>query len=63
MSFPGVALKSQRQEFFVATKFGNRFVRGGTGSLSMRKVDGSPEYVRAAVEASLKRLGTDHIDL
>ncbi len=54
----GRALKGRRQGVILATKFGQtRHETGGNG------VDGRPEYVKAACEASLKRLGTDVIDL
>ena len=43
----------------IATKFGN--VRGEDGSF--RGIDGRPEYVRACIDASLRRLGIDHVDL
>ncbi len=49
---------AKRQNVFVATKFG--FVRHG-GAIS--GVNGRPEYVRSACDASLKRLGVDRIDL
>ena len=52
-------LKTRRDEVVIATKFGN--VRKPDGSFV--RVDGSPAYVRSACEASLKRLGVDHIDL
>src|SRR5450432_3066744 len=52
------ALRTRRGQIFLATKFGN--LRGGS---SGRKVDGRPEYVQQACEASLKRLGVDVIDL
>lgn len=52
-------LKTRRDEVVLATKFGN--VRAADGSFV--RVDGSPAYVRAACDASLKRLGVDHIDL
>jgi aryl-alcohol dehydrogenase-like predicted oxidoreductase len=52
-------LKARRDEVVLATKFGN--VRGPAGEFI--GVDGRPEYVRAACDASLKRLGVDHIDL
>ncbi|HET9577866.1 MAG TPA: aldo/keto reductase [Usitatibacter sp.] len=55
----GRAIRGRRQGLVVATKFGN--VRGEDGSF--RGVDGRPEYVRTACEASLKRLGIDAIDL
>jgi aryl-alcohol dehydrogenase-like predicted oxidoreductase len=51
----GRALKGRRDRVVLATKFGQRRETGG--------VDGSPAYVQAACEASLKRLGVDHIDL
>ena len=52
-------LKTRRHEVVLATKFGN--VRGPKGEFL--GVNGRPEYVRAACDASLKRLGVDHIDL
>ncbi|WP_243315557.1 aldo/keto reductase [Geothrix paludis] len=53
------AIKDRRQQVVLATKFGN--VRGEDGSF--RGVSGRPDYVRACCDASLKRLGVDHIDL
>src|SRR3954465_4104370 len=55
----GRAIADRRDEVVLATKFGN--VRGENGE--RRGIDGSPEYVRKACDASLQRLGTDHIDL
>ena len=55
----GKAIRGRRQEVILATKFGN--VRGSDGSF--QGVNGRPEYVRAACEASLHRLGVDVIDL
>ncbi|PYE49402.1 aldo/keto reductase [Deinococcus yavapaiensis] len=55
----GRALKGRRDRVVLATKFGN--VRGPNGE--RLGIDGRPEYVRQACEASLKRLGVDHIDL
>jgi aryl-alcohol dehydrogenase-like predicted oxidoreductase len=52
-------LAERRDEVVLATKFGN--VRAPDGA--MLRIDGSPEYVREACDASLKRLGVDHIDL
>jgi aryl-alcohol dehydrogenase-like predicted oxidoreductase len=52
-------LKPNRDKVFIATKFG--FRAGADGKLST--FDGSPEYMKTAVEASLKRLQTDVIDL
>ena len=53
----GRALKGRRDEVFLATKFGNRREDG------RRWVDGRPEWVREACDASLRRLGVDFIDL
>ncbi len=55
----GKALKPHRDKVVIATKFGN--VRSKDGKLST--VNGKPEYVKQACEASLKRLGVDTIDL
>jgi aryl-alcohol dehydrogenase-like predicted oxidoreductase len=54
----GRALKGRREKYILATKFGN--VRDADGKPD---VDGRPEYVVAACEGSLKRLGVDHVDL
>lgn len=55
----GRAIKGRRDEVVLATKFGN--VRSADGAfLGIR---GTPEYVRQACDASLARLGVDHIDL
>ncbi|MVA75028.1 aldo/keto reductase [Auraticoccus sp. F435] len=56
----GQALQGQRDSFVVATKFGLD-MRGANGD--DHGVRGSRRYVRRAVEASLRRLRTDHIDL
>ena len=55
----GKAIADRRDEVVLATKFGN--VRGEDGSF--RGVSGKPDYVREACDASLSRLGVDHIDL
>ncbi len=55
----GQALRGVRQEVVIATKFGN--VRAADGTFL--GVNGRPEYVKQACEASLRRLGTDYIDL
>ena len=59
----GRAIADRRDQAFVATKFG---IAGAKlkpeGGLEI-KVDGRPEYVKSACEASLKRLGIDCIDL
>src|SRR5258708_38205392 len=54
----GRAIKDRRDQV-VATKFGLVSHSGGGPGV----VDSSPANIRAAVEGSLKRLGTDHIDL
>jgi aryl-alcohol dehydrogenase-like predicted oxidoreductase len=55
----GRAVRGRRDGLVIATKFGN--VRGEDGSF--RGVNGKPDYVKNACEASLKRLGIDAIDL
>jgi aryl-alcohol dehydrogenase-like predicted oxidoreductase len=55
----GRAIKGHRDEVVLATKFG-RFSYAGGGA---RILDSSPANIRTAAEGSLKRLGTDHIDL
>lgn len=52
-------LRTRRDEVVLATKFGN--VRDDDGAFL--GIDGSPAYVAAACDASLKRLGVEHIDL
>jgi aryl-alcohol dehydrogenase-like predicted oxidoreductase len=54
----GAAIADRRDEVQLATKFGNQ--RHADGS---RSINGRPEYVRSACDASLQRLGVDHIDL
>ena len=55
----GRAIRDRRDHVVVATKFGN--VRGADGSFA--GINGRPDYVRSACDASLQRLGVDHIDL
>ncbi|MGK7311053.1 MAG: aldo/keto reductase [Candidatus Longimicrobiales bacterium M2_2A_002] len=55
----GRAIDGRRDEVVVATKFGNEREEDGT----FVGVNGRPEYVREACDASLQRLGVDHIDL
>src|SRR5215210_5331218 len=55
----GRAIAGRRDAVVLATKFGN--VRGENGSFL--GINGKPDYVRAACDASLERLGVDHIDL
>lgn len=56
----GRAIKDKREEFIIATKFG---IQLDAGDPYKRVVNGKPEYVRQACEASLKRLGIETIDL
>ncbi len=55
----GQAIAGRRDEVVLATKFGNQRSEEG-GFLG---INGSPDYVRSACDASLQRLGVDHIDL
>ncbi|MBP1634858.1 MAG: aldo/keto reductase [Acidobacteria bacterium] len=55
----GRAIRGRRDEVVLATKFGNQ--RGPDGSFV--GINGRPEYVRQACEASLHRLGVSHLDL
>ncbi|MBA2465689.1 MAG: aldo/keto reductase, partial [Nocardioidaceae bacterium] len=55
----GRAIAGRRDEVQLATKFGNQ--RGQDGS--RLGINGRPDYVRSACDASLSRLGVDHIDL
>jgi aryl-alcohol dehydrogenase-like predicted oxidoreductase len=54
----GKTLKRFRDRVIIATKFANQVLPDGR-----RAINGRPEYVRSACDASLKRLGVDHIDL
>ena len=56
----GKAIKGRRDQVFLATKFG--IVRDDTNPHA-RGIDGRPEYIRHAIEGSLKRLGVETIDL
>lgn len=63
------ALAGRRDDVFLATKFGNVFDRSLTSHQDLVAaqagwiVDGTPAYARACLEASLTRLGVDHVDL
>jgi aryl-alcohol dehydrogenase-like predicted oxidoreductase len=59
----GGAIAGRRDEVFLATKFGIRLEPGENGAPPKRSIDGSPDYVRSALEGSLQRLGVEHIDL
>jgi aryl-alcohol dehydrogenase-like predicted oxidoreductase len=56
----GRAIKGKRDQYVIATKFG--MVRDANDPLK-RGINGRPEYVRASIEGSLKRLGIDTVDL
>jgi aryl-alcohol dehydrogenase-like predicted oxidoreductase len=55
----GRAIAGRRDEVVLATKFGNQRAEDG----SFLGINGKPDYVRAACDASLRRLGVEHIDL
>ncbi|HEV2979955.1 MAG TPA: aldo/keto reductase [Solirubrobacteraceae bacterium] len=60
----GRAIKGRRDEYVIATKFARRADRATPGDLStLGPLDGSAEHVLGSVEGSLRRLGTDYIDL
>jgi aryl-alcohol dehydrogenase-like predicted oxidoreductase len=54
----GKVLRKYRDRVIIATKFGNVIAPDGR-----RSINGRPEYVHSACDASLRRLGVDHIDL
>jgi len=56
----GRAVKSRRDEVVLATKYA---IRRDPNNPSYRGIDNSPAYIKQAVQASLGRLGVDHIDL
>jgi len=56
----GKAIRGRRDTVVLATKFG--VVRSATDK-TVRGISGKPDYVKSACDASLKRLGVDHIDL
>ncbi|MCI3220690.1 aldo/keto reductase [Streptomyces sp. NP-1717] len=63
-SLVGRAVKGHRDEYVIATKFNLRMdgaVPGDPGTVGRQ--DGSAEHVRSSIDGSLKRLGTDHVDL
>ena len=56
----GKTIRGRRDEVFLATKFANIRTKENPGVWS---ISGKPEYVKSACDASLRRLGVDHIDL
>jgi len=60
----GRAIEGHREEYVIATKFSRRMDGAKPGDWSsVGPQDGSAEHVRASIEGSLKRLGTDYVDL
>ena len=60
----GKAIRGKRDEYVIATKFNLRMDDAAPGDMStVGKQDGSAEHVKSSIEGSLKRLGTDHVDL
>jgi len=60
----GRAIKGKRDEYVIATKFARRMDDATAGDMSTTgPLDGSAEHVRSSIDGSLKRLGTDHVDL
>jgi aryl-alcohol dehydrogenase-like predicted oxidoreductase len=60
----GEAISGHRDDYLIATKFALRMDRAKPGDMStVGPLDGSPEWVKASIEGSLARLGTDHVDL
>jgi aryl-alcohol dehydrogenase-like predicted oxidoreductase len=56
----GKTIRGRRDEVFLATKFANKRTKENP---THWEISGKPEYVKSACDASLKRLGVDHIDL
>ncbi len=60
----GRAIKGHRDEYVIATKFARRMDNATPGEMStVGQLDGSADHVRASIDGSLERLGTDHVDL
>ena len=60
----GRAIKGHRDEYVIATKFSRRMDSAKPGDMStVGPPDGSAEHVRSSIHGSLKRLGTNHVDL
>jgi aryl-alcohol dehydrogenase-like predicted oxidoreductase len=60
----GRAIEGRRDEYLIATKFSRRMDDATPGDIStVGPADSSPDHVRNSIEGSLKRLGTDHVDL
>jgi aryl-alcohol dehydrogenase-like predicted oxidoreductase len=60
----GRAVKGRRDKYVLATKFSRRMDSATPGDMStVGPADGSADHVRNSIDGSLKRLGTDHVDL
>jgi aryl-alcohol dehydrogenase-like predicted oxidoreductase len=60
----GRAIEGRRDEYVIATKFARRMDAATPGDMStVGELDGSADHVRRSIEGSLRRLGTDHVDL
>lgn len=63
----GRAVKRRRDKVFLSTKFGQEVLTGAamdsTANAAPTRINGRPEYIRKACDASLKRLGVDHVDM
>ncbi|MBV9214430.1 MAG: aldo/keto reductase [Actinobacteria bacterium] len=60
----GRAVRGHRDEYMIATKFARRMDAASPGDMStIGPLDGSPDHVRSSIDGSLRRLGTDHVDL
>jgi aryl-alcohol dehydrogenase-like predicted oxidoreductase len=60
----GRAIKGRREDYVIATKFARRMDHATPGDMStIGKLDGSAEHVRSSIDGSLRRLGTDYVDL
>jgi aryl-alcohol dehydrogenase-like predicted oxidoreductase len=60
----GRAVKGRREKYVIATKFARRMDGATPGDIStVGRLDGSAEHVRSSIDGSLRRLGTDHVDL
>ena len=60
----GRAIKGRREDYVIATKFARRMDNATPGDMStVGPLDGSAEHVRGSIDGSLRRLGTDYVDL
>src|SRR5437764_7663694 len=60
----GRAIKGHRDQYVIATKFARRMDNAVAGDMAtVGPLDGSADHIRRSIEGSLKRLGTDYVDL